>query len=218
MVYMKLDMSDFNKKMTGLLEYAEGFLETLKGAEAEASASTADIAIESAYVFVDSMARMYPERLHHVYEWGRAGVPDARLFKLTKIQAGKAIEIKSTFLQEMLPSPGSKQVFHNKAATMEAGRPLTIRPVNSEFLVFEGDAGTIFTKSPVTVPHPGGMAVAGAFANTMGNFQLHFENTYMRVTLVEKVRKIGHFFKPSTKIMTKSGGRAAAIKFLDSIK
>lgn len=215
---MQIDLSDFNKKLNGLLEYAEGFLETLGASDEALSDSTADVAVESAYVFIDSMARMHPERLHHVYEWGRTGVPEFRLFKLYKTQVGRAIQISPGFIESIMPSAGSKQVFRTKAVVMEAGDPITIRPVNSDWLVFEGDNGTIFTKNPVTVPHPGGIAVAGAFKNTMENFNMFFQNTYMKVTFAERVRKVGAFFKPSTKIMTKSGGRAAAIKFLESIK
>jgi hypothetical protein len=37
--------------------------------------------------YVDAKARTSPKAFHHVYEWGRAGDDEARLFKLKKLPA-----------------------------------------------------------------------------------------------------------------------------------
>ncbi len=67
----------------------------------------------------------------------------------------------------MVPSANGRRrhVFTNKASIMEAGKPLVIRPKNSERLVFESDGETVFMPKgmPVTVKRPGGSAATNQF-------------------------------------------------------
>ena len=36
--------------------------------------------------YIDALSRTKPKAFHHVYEWGKAGKPAARLFKLRTIE------------------------------------------------------------------------------------------------------------------------------------
>ena len=120
--------------------------------------------------YIDALARSRPESLHHVYEWKKTGNKTARLFKLSRLSAeGLSFRIDYDLLPStsMVPSANGRRrhVFTNKASIMEAGKPLVIRPKNSERLVFESDGETVFMPKgmPVTVKRPGGSAATNQF-------------------------------------------------------
>ena len=120
--------------------------------------------------YIDALARSRPKSLHHVYEWKKTGNKTARLFKLNKLSAeGLSFRIDYDLLPStsMVPSANGRRrhVFANKASIMEAGKPLVIRPKNSERLVFESDGETVFMPKgmPVTVKRPGGSAATNQF-------------------------------------------------------
>ena len=120
--------------------------------------------------YIDALARSRPKSLHHVYEWKKTGNKTARLFKLNRLSAeGLSFRIDYDLLPStsMVPSANGKRrhVFANKASIMEAGKPLVIRPKNSERLVFESDGETVFMPKgmPVTVKRPGGSAATNQF-------------------------------------------------------
>jgi len=127
--------------------------------------------------YVDALARARTKSLHHVYEWKRTGVPTARLFKLNKVsQEGLSFKINYEFLpsRSMVPSSTRKRrhVFVNKAAVIEAGKPLVIRPKNAERLVFEYDGEVVFMPKgkPVTVRRPGGSGATNQFTLAHSRF------------------------------------------------
>ena len=120
--------------------------------------------------YIDALARSRPKSLHHVYEWKKTGNKTARLFKLSRLSAeGLSFRIDYDLLPStsMVPSANGRRrhVFTNKASIMEAGKPLVIRPKNSERLVFESDGETVFMPKgmPVTVKRPGGSAATNQF-------------------------------------------------------
>ena len=120
--------------------------------------------------YIDALARSRPKSLHHVYEWKKTGNKTARLFKLNRLSAeGLSFRIDYDLLPStsMVPSANGRRrhVFTNKASIMEAGKPLVIRPKNSERLVFESDGETVFMPKgmPVTVKRPGGSAATNQF-------------------------------------------------------
>jgi hypothetical protein len=120
--------------------------------------------------YIDALARSKPKSLHHVYEWKKAGNKSARLFKLNKVsEDGLSFKINYTLLpsKSLVPSNNSKRrhVFANKAAVMEEGRPLVIRPKNAERLVFEYEGEIVFMPKgkSVTVKRPGGSSSTNQF-------------------------------------------------------
>jgi hypothetical protein len=127
--------------------------------------------------YVDSKARLSPKSLHHVYEWGKAGSKDSRLFKLSKMpsnQVGFLLNYDLLDSKSFVKTSNSKNrhVFIKKAETMELGKTVVIRPRNSERLVFEIDGETIFMPkgASVTVTKPGGVATKNSFLAAYKHF------------------------------------------------
>lgn len=128
-------------------------------------------------LYVDALARGKPKSLHHVYEWGRVGDANARLFTLNKF-ASEGISFQLNF--ELLPSKkfvpsnknNKKYVFSEKALIMEEGIPVIISPKASKRLVFEIDGEVVFMPkgASVTVPRPGGKASTNQFKLAYSRF------------------------------------------------
>ena len=123
-------------------------------------------------LFIDSQARTKPKSLHHVYEWNKAGQTAGRLFKLNRMDSiGLSFKINYDLKlsKSSVPTKKRKQksryVFANKAAVMEKGMPITIRPKSAERLVFEIDGEVVFMPKgkSVTVRSPGGRASTNQF-------------------------------------------------------
>lgn len=211
------DLKDFNKKMNGLTGYAEGFVTTLSENENKVADTIADEAIDSAYTYIDTMARMHPDRLHHVYEWPRAGDASSRLFNFISEAIGKnKYQIRSNFIDSKMPASTSGQVFTNKASIMEAGKPLVIKPKKSPVLVFEVDGETIFTPNEVHIANPGGNT-SGSFEAVVKDFQQYFESTFPKSKLSSKIKKLGRVFRPGQN-PSKAAGQTAALKFIIGLK
>jgi hypothetical protein len=127
--------------------------------------------------YIDALARSKPKSLHHVYEWKKSGNKSSRLFKLNKISDdGLSFRVNYTLLpsKSMVPTTNGKRrhVFVNKASIMEEGKPLVIRPKNSDRLVFQVDGETVFMPKgkSVTVKRPGGSAATNQFSLAHSRF------------------------------------------------
>lgn len=128
--------------------------------------------------YIDSLARSKPKSLHHVYEWKKTGVKTARLFDLNVLsQDGLSFRIGYSFKpsKSLVPATDKtkrRHVFANKAAVMEEGKPLVIRPKHSNRLVFEMDGIVTFMPKgkSVTVKRPGGSAARNQFSLAHGRF------------------------------------------------
>ena len=130
-------------------------------------------------LFIDSQARTKPKSLHHVYEWNKSGQSTSRLFKLNKLDApGLSFKINYNLKlsKTSVPTKNRKQksryIFANKAAVMEKGMPVVIRPKSAERLVFEIDGQAIFMPKgqSVTVKSPGGRASTNQFDLTYSRY------------------------------------------------
>lgn len=128
-------------------------------------------------LYVDSLARVKPKSLHHVYEWNKTGNPSSRLFMLRMIPT-KTLSFKLDY--ELMPSksyvPSSKSrkkyKFENKAFVMESGMPVVISPRSSKRLVFEMNGATVFMPegASVVVRSPGGKAAKNQFKLAYARF------------------------------------------------
>jgi hypothetical protein len=120
--------------------------------------------------YIDAKSRTSPKAFHHVYEWGRTGQDEARLFKLNKLPSdGLSLKVnyELTDSQSFVPSENSnnRHVFVKKASVMEEGKTVVIAPRFSERLVFDVSGYTVFMPKgqSVTVRKPGGAAVKNSF-------------------------------------------------------
>lgn len=170
MIAVTFDDTMFQKEMKNLMAYSEGFLD---GAKANRGNLMKNLGIELRELvaqFIDSNARIDPQRLHHVYEWYQTGSPDARLFEIDYFIMGNGLTMKGTLTQSNSVAKKSTEPFYNKAKIMESGTPVTIRPKNAQALAFNINGEDIFTSKPVTVKDPGGEDVQGSFFETFKTF------------------------------------------------
>jgi hypothetical protein len=158
------------KDMDNIINYSIGFLDGVKLGKREMLSNIGRGTVESMKQFIDSMARVDNDMLHHVYEWNQVGSPSARLFDIQYTVSNLGLSIKSTFSQSTTVQSGSKIPFYDKARIMENGIPVTIRPVRAEVLSFNDDGEQVFTKKPVTVMNPGGQSTTNGFEQAFDNF------------------------------------------------
>lgn len=171
MINAKFEDSKFFLEMTNIVRYAEGFLEGVQAGKptmlAKAGLSIKNLAEE----YIDTMARVDPQSLHHVYEWYQTGSPNARLFNIDYSITNGGLSFNTTFSQSRSVANGASTPFYDKAYIMENGIPITIAPKSSDVLVFEDANGeTVFTKSPININNPGGDNVQGSMEETLKTF------------------------------------------------
>jgi len=130
---------------------------------------------------------MNPLKLHHVYEWGKAGNQASRLFEFETKVSGKTISFTGKFLPSKSVSNTSNEPFIDKANVMENSIQVVIEPKNSDVLVFENNGETVFTTNTIYIDHPGGDEVAGSFGDTVNNF---FENYFTNGLLTPLIKKL----------------------------
>lgn len=128
--------------------------------------------------YIDREARRSPKSLHHVYEWGRVGNSNYRLWKITPTYRNGIINLSTEFLQSKSYAPlkngtSRRHKFIFKAKVMESGKPVKIKAKQADALFFIGKTGPVFIKSPkfVIVKHPGGKKVSGSFSKTLFRYQ-----------------------------------------------
>lgn len=174
---MKANFDDkqFMKDMNNIIDYSIGFLDGVKSGKRAFLDNIGKHTIEAMKSFIDSMARVDREMLHHVYEWNQIGSPNARLFDIDYTISNLGLSLKSTFRQSISIKEGSKEPFYNKARIMEQGIPVRIAPKTSKVLSFTDDSGDqVFTKNPVVVQNPGGDFVQGSYERAFDMFMSNF--------------------------------------------
>jgi hypothetical protein len=118
--------------------------------------------------YVDHLARVNPNRYHHIYEPGQSGDPRSRLFKSSISSDKNKAMLQYDFISSRVPGE-SGQVFKSKALIMESGTPVTITPKRAKSLVFEVDGELVFSKQSY-VANPGGVEVQNSFTETFNMF------------------------------------------------
>lgn len=168
---MKVTIQDnqFLKDMRNIINYSEGFLEGAQKGENVFLQKLGKQIQAIAEEYIDTMSRVDPASLHHVYEWYQVGNPNARLFEITSVAKATKLSFTVNFLQSVSVANGAKMPFYDKASVMESGTPVTIAPKDSQVLVFNSNGMPVFTKKEVTVENPGG-DVQGRFQNTFEEF------------------------------------------------
>ena len=181
MIKAKFDTRELTKKLSNAVAYSDGFMDGAQISKIKFNQQLGEFIKQALNKYIDSKARMSPDALHHVYEWGQTGSPSARLFEINVIPMQTIIKFNIKFLPSTSISPTSETPFKDKAKIMENGIDITIEPKNSEMLVFEDGGETVFTKREITVSDPGGTGVQGSFEKVINDF---FTN-YLTVGLLK---------------------------------
>jgi hypothetical protein len=181
---VKYDLKDFNKKMNSAIAYGTGYINETKKSESKLARKLGNASLEAFYDFLDAMASMHPDLLHHVYEWDQTGSPGGRLYKVSVSGTGQTtVTINAEFLQSQTARDSYSVPFYNKAEVMELGIPVTIEAINSQALFFVDDGQEFFRMGPIIIPNPGGSGVRGSFVK----FFEKFYNEYFDEMFLESI-------------------------------
>jgi hypothetical protein len=208
---MRTDDSVFMKDMQNIIDYSIGFLDGVQRGKNRFFENLGKKTIDSVKNYVDTMAKVDDQLLQHVYEWGMSGSPDARLFDLDYSIRNNGLSIGSTFKQSTSVKAGSNVPFYDKARIMEEGIPVTIRPKTAKTLVFDVNGETVFSKGPVNVVNPGGMAAQGGLQKTLDRFfDVYFSQAFLYSSGISDYLKKPSLYKKNINA-GKRGGRATGI-------
>lgn len=126
---------------------------------------------------MSSEAFSSPKEFAHMYEWGRAGDPNARLWKhyLRGAGASRVATFDFKASKTAVPVSPAKQavgvqqnhIFVWKAPVLELGLPVRIRPKLARVLVIDakGADRLIYTGKSIFIPRQGNPNVWGSFTN-----------------------------------------------------
>lgn len=215
------DTTKFEKEMRNVVEYSTGFLTGVQKGKTKFLERVGELTIDALKEFIDSMARVDTEALHHVYEWNQTGSPNARLFDITYTVSGLGLSIRSTFRQSTSVKQGSNVPFYDKASIMENGIPVRIVPTK-KVLVFKDDNGEdVFTRNPVTVQNPGGDAVKGSYQQVFDTFiNQYFTQAFLRSSgILDYIKNVSLYKKnlPAGKAMGKTKGVDVGYRWITNI-
>ena len=212
---MKYDTIDYNKTMRSALGYSEGFLNGVEQYQTYFNLQLAEIIKQAFYKYLDSTARLDPDSLQHVYEWGQVRTDGGRLFKIEAFTGRQSIRFVTDFMQSTSVSPTSNEPFVEKASVMESGSMVTITPKDGRVLAFQGDDGEmVFTSSEVQVDEPGGPMAKGGFAAATRDFFYNYLDKGLLRQLVAELETPIEFSQGWNKGMTYSTGVRSARRYL----
>ena len=192
MYTIKFDSKEAMKMLNNVVSYSNGFIKETKAQEKTVASKLASTSIQAFYDYLDTLARTNPGMLHHVYEWGAVGDPDARLVELKKRLTGKSANIDSEFVTSSSIPEGGSEPFYEKAEIMEEGIPITVQAVQAKAMFIQYNGDEFFTAGPIVIENPGGEGVRGSFLTAFEEFyNEYFENVYLRA-----IRFYKHFENP----------------------
>ena len=187
MIKVKINNAQLDKTLKNVVEYSDGFFKGIDMKKIDFNNEVANFTSVALGKYIDAQARMNPLKLHHVYEWGKAGNQASRLFEFDTKVSGKTISFTGKFLPSKSISNTSSEPFIDKANVMENSIQVVIEPKNSDVLVFENNGETVFTTNTIYIDHPGGDEVAGSFGDTVNDF---FENYFTNGLLAPLIKKL----------------------------
>jgi hypothetical protein len=221
-IKIRVDAKEFEKVMRNVIEYTDGFVRETEAKTDYIASKLGKSSVAEFYRYLDSLAAVNPDLLHHVYEWGAVGNPAARLYELTSQANKSSALIIANFLESYTVSDTSNEPLIEKAKIMEEGIPLVINNVNAKALFFEIGGEEIFAVGPIYIPNPGG-------GQTRGQFKLQFQefyNNYFSQVYLRAIRFYDHFKNPKayyegfgagSRAGGKSAGKASALKWILSM-
>lgn len=211
MIRVKMDSKNVNRVLGNAVKYNYGFLEGIDLDQIVFNKKLGEFTVMALQKYIDSQAKMNPNELHHVYEWGQVGKENGRLFKIRSNASKRIITFSGRFYVSKIAGPNTDHVFKKKAEVMESGISVTVSPKNSPVLVFEDDGETVFTTQTVFIEHPGGDAVAGSFGRVIEEF---FDQYFTGALLQPLLKDLGvadeyvKYFSQGVK----GGGRSAGVR------
>ena len=215
MYKIKFDSKQAMKVLNNVVEYSEGFLQETKARQSYVASKLASTSIAAFYDYLDGLARTNPAMLHHVYEWGQVGDPQARLFELKKsIKTNDKVFINADFKQSTSIQDNSNEPFYDKANIMEDGIPVTVNEVNAKALFFEIDGQEFFRLGPIVIENPGGEQVRGSFLRAFEEFyNVYFDNVYLRaIRFYDHFRQSKEYENNFSSAVKGSGAKSAGKK------
>ena len=189
MITAKINAKKAMKMLNNLVSYSDGFIKETKAQESTVTKRLAKSSVSGFYEYLDQLARVNPGMLHHVYEWGRVGDANSRLFDLKVSLSKNNAVITSEFLTSETPSDTSNEPFYEKARIMEEGIPVVIQEVQAQALFFEIDGIEYFRTGPIVIENPGGSEVRGSF---VAQFE-EFYNNYLNDVYLRSIRFYQYF-------------------------
>lgn len=219
-ISLDFNIEEFSRTLKNSVQYSRGFMEGAQINLIVFNRKLAEIAEQSLKMYIDTKARMSPESLHHVYEWGRAGDPSARLFEIESQATKNTISFFGSFLSSNSVSENSDQPFVDKARIMENKIAIQVEPKSSDFLAFDVDGEMVFTVNSVIIENPGGDAVAGSFGRVVDEFfDVYFNTTFLRQSgifdSVKYPKEFSMYFASGAKGGGRSSGMNAGRKYMD---
>lgn len=213
------DTTHFKKVLNNVAQYSYGFLEGIEINTIVFNTKLAELTEEALKKFIDTKARMYPESLHHVYEWNSVGNSSSRLFEINSTVTKNNINFTGEFLQSQSVSDTSDEPFYDKARIMENQIAIEVEPQSANVLAFEDNGQTVFTIKSIFIENPGGDEVAGSFGKVIEEFfELYFTSTFLRQSgILEQLsfpREYAQHFNAGAKI-GRSAGRKAGQRYMD---
>jgi hypothetical protein len=204
MISVKFDAKKMVKTINNIINYSDGYIQETKKNEAKIANKIAKISVDVFYQYLDGLARMHPDMLHHVYEWGEVGNPGSRLYKLKTISMGKSVGVGAQLLNSNSIKEGSTEPFYDKASIMEYGESVTVTEKEAQSLFFEIDGVEYFRKGPITIANPGGEAVRGSFVRAFNEFYSnYFSEVYLRSIGLYKQLKEAKEYKKNVVVASK---------------
>lgn len=212
------DGIDLMRVLNNTVNYSRSYLREIATGQARFNSQVAVYVKEVLYKYIDSQARLYPERLAHVYEPGFVGAPGQRLFTLNTHSTIDSITFTARFNASTIATQPGGIPFEQRAEMMEDDISVTVAPKNGKVLVFEDNGETVFTTKAITIDHPGGPKAAGAFKETIGSFfNQYLTNIVMQpiFTKLAHSKAYGEHFAEGTRSPL-NAGKMAATQFLAS--
>jgi len=208
---VRFDDKAFIKDMDNIIKYSYGFLEGVQTGKRKLYERLGPEIVELASQYVDVNARVTPELLHHIYEWGKSGSPKARLFDIDYKINNLGITFSTALKQSSSIKNGSNVPFYDKATIMEKGVSVTILPKKANALRFEINGEEFYSKDGVVVDSPGGQT-KGQFEKVIDEFfGIYFKQSFLKSSGLQDHFKKPQVFKKNIKA-GKRGGRSLGRK------
>lgn len=197
MINVRFDTKEINKALNNSVSYSYGFLEGTNVAQLDFNMALGQFILDALNKYIDMRAKMNPDALHHVYEWGQTGSPSGRLFDIKVAATKRTIKFSGKFLRSSSIANGADVPFYDKAGIMENAIEVVIEPRNSNVLAFEDDGETVFVASAIHIANPGGDEVAGSFGRTVDSFfDEYLTGSFLRSSgIFDKIESAQEFYR-----------------------